>query len=127
MDIILDLEAQRYNAMLANSVERVAGLLHMDLVYTHSFGERDTKDSYLRKLAEGYFRYHEIEHEVERVLEAGECIILVGSMRATTTVGETIRHIHNANMAVWCRQGGIWTLLAYQPRPLPSHATGLAK
>jgi ketosteroid isomerase-like protein len=117
--LIEALEQKRYSAMLASDVAALEDLLDDDLVYTHSFGERDDKTGYLKKVANRFFVYHEIHHTSEHIIVRENCAIVAGTMRATATVGTAIREINNSCMAVLGKSGNQWRLLAYQPTPLP--------
>ncbi|MER8828725.1 nuclear transport factor 2 family protein [Mesorhizobium sp. M0938] len=113
------LEQKRYSAMLGSDVAVLEDLLDDDLVYTHSFGERDDKVAYLKKVASRFFVYHEIHHSSERVIVCESCAVVAGTMSAKATVGTAVREINNSCMAVWGKRGKQWRLLAYQPTPLP--------
>ena len=117
-DLIEELEAERYAAMLRNDAERLAALLHAELVYTHSSGDRDSKQSYLDKVKSGFFKYHEIAHTIDRIVHGNDCAVVAGTMRASVTIGDSMRSINNSCLAVWLRSQGEWQLAAYQPTPL---------
>ncbi|RWB42831.1 nuclear transport factor 2 family protein [Mesorhizobium sp.] len=116
--VIEGLEQKRYSAMLASDVATLADLLDDDLVYTHSFGERDDRAGYLKKVADRFFVYHEIHHSSERIVVRDGCAIVAGTMRAKATVGNAVREIDNSCMAVWGKSRDRWRLIAYQPTPL---------
>ncbi|WP_189510069.1 nuclear transport factor 2 family protein [Mesorhizobium sp. M1D.F.Ca.ET.043.01.1.1] len=116
--LIEALEQKRYSAMLASDVATLEDLLDDDLVYTHSFGERDDKAGYLKKVANRFFIYHEIHYSSERIVVRDSCAIVAGIMRAKATVGNAAREIDNSCMAVWGKSKGQWRLIAYQPTPL---------
>lgn len=119
-DEILELETRRYAAMRAGDVAALRDLLADDLVYTHSFGDRDSKTSYLDKVAAGVFRYGEIRRSEEQVLIHGDSATVVGRMGADVHVAGTLRRLDNRFLAIWVRQGGRWQFLAYQPTPMPA-------
>jgi ketosteroid isomerase-like protein len=120
LEEIRALENRRYQAMTDGDVGTLAELCAEDLVYTHSNAERDTKDSYLRKVRESYFVYGEISHPEERIIFAGDCAVVVGAMRADVTLQGVPRRLDNSALAVWTRSSGRWRLLAYQPTPYPA-------
>src|SRR5580693_3127631 len=64
---IRQLEDERYQAMLDGDVETLGRLLSARLTYTHSNGARDTKESYLQKVRDGYFVYRSVTHPVDRI------------------------------------------------------------
>lgn len=120
MDRVRRLEEKRLAAALSGDVDALRNLFHPELVYTHTYGERDDYDSMLTKIADGVFEYRSIEHVEERISVVGDTAIIVGSQRAEIVVGGAIRHIHNATLAVWVGAGEDWRLIAFEPTPLPA-------
>jgi hypothetical protein len=116
--IVENLEKQRYDAMLASDVETLRKLCSVDLAYTHSSGERDDKESYLAKVASGFFTYHEIIRSADRILMLDGTALVMGRMTARGTVEGIVRQIDNAYLAVWAREADGWKFVAYQPTPL---------
>ncbi|MGB7100879.1 MAG: nuclear transport factor 2 family protein, partial [Xanthobacteraceae bacterium] len=113
--IIETLEQQRYDAMLAGDVETLRKLCSVELTYTHSFGERDDKESYSAKVASGFFTYHEIIRSADRILMLDGAALVMGRMTARGTVEGVVRQIDNAYFAVWGRETDGWKFVAYQP------------
>ncbi|MER5494066.1 nuclear transport factor 2 family protein [Streptomyces sp. NPDC002454] len=111
------LEEERYAAMTAGDVVALDRLFSADLVYTHSDASRDTKDSYLRKVTEGFFRYGPVSHPEHRIVVHGDCAFVAGDMRCEVRVDGVPRVLNNSALAVWGREGDSWVLLAYQPTP----------
>ncbi|GAA4102595.1 NAD-binding protein [Nonomuraea soli] len=117
---IRSLEDARYAAMTAGDVEAFIALAHPDLTYTHSDGEVDTLASYAGKLRSGHYVYHRVEHQVDRIVVAGDTAIVVGRMHADITAGGHAKRLANLVMAVWTRKDGRWLLLGFQPTPSPA-------
>ena len=115
---ILDIETARYAAMLAGDSAALEQLLDEDLLYSHSDGTRDSRDTYLEKVRQGHFLYHAVDHPVEKVIVLGDCAIVVGRMHASVSVAGSKRHINNASLAIYRRVENGWCLLLYQPTPL---------
>lgn len=113
-----DLEARRYRAMQERDGAVLEAMLDDDLSYTHSFGDRDTKVSYLQKLHAGFFQYHELRPVTDQVIRRGDVLVLVGSMWARATVNGQDRIIDNACTSVWALRNGAWRFLAFAPTPL---------
>lgn len=118
-DDVTHLENRRYQAMLDGDAQVLDELLSDRVVYTHSFGERDDKASYLEKVRSGFFVYHEIEHPVEKLTVTEDYAVIVGQMRASVTNNGEVRTLNNACLAVWVREDDDWKFLAYQPTPNP--------
>ena len=117
-DEVKRLESERYAAMLRGDVETLSGMLHDDLVYTHSLGDRDSKSSYLDKIASGFLKYREAFHEIEHIIDAAGSFILAGTMRATVEIDGRTRQLDNSSLAVWVNSSGRWQFAAFQPTPV---------
>lgn len=117
--LIRRLELRRYVAMRESDVAALDSLLSDDLIYTHSFGERDSKSSYLDKVSRGFFVYEEVSNIEERIVVAGTAVLVAGTMKAVAIVDGVRRTINNASLAVWSLGvDGAWLLVGYQPTPL---------
>jgi len=119
-DQIRALEDRRYQAMTEGDVAALGELFAADLVYTHSDSKTDTKQSYLDKLANGYFKYGPISHPVSSVLVHGDCALVFGDMRGDVQLDGQMRVLNNKSLSVWVREDGRWVLLAYQPTKYPA-------
>lgn len=118
-ETIAGLEAARYDAMLRRDRPALEAMFDPDLAYTHSFGDRDTRASYLDKLSAGHFDYLEIEHEIERIIARGDSATVIGTMRARAIVGGAARSLNNSYTAVWTSDPGHdWRMVAFQPTPI---------
>jgi uncharacterized protein (TIGR02246 family) len=110
---------RRYAAMTAGDAQALATLLHEHLTYTHSRGNRDTKESYLARVRGGALAYGPIERREEISLLCDSVAIVTGEMETDVTVDGASRRMHNAFLAVWAHEDGRWLLRAYQPTPVP--------
>jgi hypothetical protein len=116
---ILSLEDKRYTAALQQDYRTLESLCHPELVYGHTAGNRDSRDTWLAKLRSGALRYHRIEHPVESVILLGDTALVSGAMNADLTVSGTTKTLSNSCLAVWTRITGAWKFIAYQPTPRP--------
>ena len=115
--LIQDLEDKRYEAVLNQDFDILANLCHPELVYGHTAGNRDSRDTYLAKLRTGALRYHRIDHPVEGIVLVGDTALVVGQMNADLTVNGTNKTLSNSALAVWANDGSTWRFIAYQPTP----------
>src|SRR5215475_13018854 len=84
------LEAKRYQAMTDGDVGTLAELFAPDLAYTHSDATTDSKQSYLDRLASGYFDYGALEHPEAGIVVHGDCALVFGDMRGEVKInGQT--------------------------------------
>jgi len=114
------LEARRYQAMTDGDVAALDDLLSADLVYSHSDATRDSKQSYLERIANGYFDYGPLTHPEEAIVVHGDCALVTGDMRGEVQIAGQQRILNSSALAVWAREGEKWMLLAFQPTRYPS-------
>ena len=118
-DQIRALEDRRYRAITDGDVATLDELFAADFVYTHSDTKTDSKQSYLDKLASGYFKYGPISHPESGLLVHGDCALVFGDMRGEVLVEGATRVLNSKALAVWVRDGERWLLLAFQPTKYP--------
>jgi hypothetical protein len=118
--LISELEARRYQAMTDADLGTLEELFSADLVYTHSDASSDSKQSYLDKLATGYFDYGAMDHPESSIVVRGDCALVFGDMRGEVVINGATRVLNSKSLAVWVRENGNWALLAFQPTKYPS-------
>jgi ketosteroid isomerase-like protein len=115
------LEARRYQALTDGDLGTLDELFSADLVYTHSDATADSKQSYLDRLANGYFRYGPLEHPEHGIVVRGDCALVFHDMRGEVLIdGQTKRVLNSRSLAVWVREDGDWRLLAFHPTKYPA-------
>jgi ketosteroid isomerase-like protein len=117
---IRELEDRRYQAMTGGDLAVLDELLSADLVYTHSDASRDTKQSYLDKIATGFFDYGPLTHPEQAIVVHGDCAIVTGDMRGEVQIAGQARVLNSSALAVWVRENDTWLLLAFQPTKYPA-------
>ncbi|MDB5967198.1 MAG: nuclear transport factor 2 family protein [Polaromonas sp.] len=115
-------EEARRQAMLANDGAALGALLADALVYTHSNGGKDSKPSYLQRLASGALHYERVEFESPHFQVIGTVGCVTASMQATVTGGPGRREVSNSYLAVWEHTASGWKLLFLQGTPAPAAA-----
>lgn len=118
IDTLRRLEAQRCRALLDGDRERLAQLLHPDLIHVHAKGQVDTYQSYF---AGGGFKvdYRRVERGELDIRVTGDCALMMGRQLLEAkrkASGERIR-IDSQVMQVWVRAGSSWQQLAFQTTP----------
>lgn len=113
------LEDRRYRAMTDADVASLEELLSDDLVYGHSDASRDTKKSYLDKVASGYFDYGPLSHPEAGIVVHGDVAVVTGDMQGEVRILGQRRVLNSSALAVWAREDGRWVLLAFQPTKYP--------
>lgn len=120
LSMALALEERRRQALLAGDLPALQGLLADDLVYVHSTGASDRKDSYLAKLAGGGLKYLSLAFGEQRTQGLPFAAIVGGRMSAVVLKDGQQKNVASLYLAVWaCDPDGIWRLHAHQGTPLP--------
>ena len=116
---ILRREDERYAAMLAKDVAALELLLDEQLVYMHSSGVADSKESYIRGLREGVWDYQRIGRTDQTVKVSGDTAVVFNRIAISIKVRGERKALDNRALAVWVRRGGAWRLLALQSGAVP--------
>ncbi len=122
-DAVLQREQLRRDAMLSGDSAALEALLSDALVYVHSTGAHDTRDSYLRKIRDGAMRYLHLELCGLQAQVLPGVALVTGTMQATVLKGGQEKHVNSVFLSVWAPDpsdmGGAWRLRAHQGTPLP--------
>jgi ketosteroid isomerase-like protein len=117
---VLSTDDRRFAAMQHGDTAALQVLLAPELTYTHTDGEQNTKEEFLRILSSGELRYDSIapEDRQVRVMESTAIITGRSAMRVKSrgrVVAFRIRYL-----AVYRRGAHGWRLAAWQSTRLPS-------
>ena len=112
--VIVGLEDDRQHAMLVGDVERLDQLLSDDLVYMHTTGDHDTKESYLAAVRDSYVEYKYLERLEEHVVVHGEVAYITGHHIGLSILGGLPRLIDSFYLAIWKLVDGGWRFCAWQ-------------
>ena len=118
---ILALEERRRQALLTADSLKLQHLLADDLVYVHSTGVSDRRDSYLARITSGSLKYLELSLQGLQVQLLQQAAVVHGRMSAVISKDGQPRQVSSCFMTVW-RLGtdGSWRLAAHQGTPLPA-------
>ena len=118
---VLALEERRRQALLAGDLPALQGLLADDLVYVHSTGACDRKDTYLAKLSGGSLKYLEVQFSDLHVQVLQQATVVSGRMAAVVSKDGQRKNVASLFMTVWgCGPDGAWRLHAHQGTPAPA-------
>ena len=119
--LVLEFEELRRQALLAGDLPALHGLLADDLVYVHSTGVCDHKDSYLTKLSGGSLKYLALNFSELQVQVLQQVAVVSGRMAAVVVKDGQNKNVASLFMTVWgCDADGVWRLHAHQGTPLPT-------
>jgi hypothetical protein len=118
LDVVRKRERSRIVAMLRGDTEAIADHLDDDLIYIHSTGAVDTKESYLQSLREGKFTYEAIDVIDERHALGRNYVVLTQVLSIIIRVGSLPGQRREAvATSVWKVSGREWKLVAMQATP----------
>jgi ketosteroid isomerase-like protein len=119
LDDVRALERARLSAMLKGDDQSIAQYLDQDLIYVHSTGLVDSRDSYLSSLKDGKYVYEKIEIIEERHVQGADFILLLQILSVVIRVAgagaASPRQV--AASSLWRRSQGQWKLASMQATP----------
>jgi len=117
---ILALEDKRCAALAANDIGALEGMVHDDLIYTHSSAQVDTRDVYLGALKSGATRYHSVKRSDEKVRVLGDTALVTGRAAIDVTVKGEHKLIDARYLLVWTKTPKGWKFVAWQSTKPPA-------
>ena len=115
------LERRRCEALLKSDQAELDLLLSPKLVYMHSSGVRDNKNSFLTKLADGSLKYLSLEFSQIGAQASDDSLIVTGLMTAKVLKAGQEKAVSSLFMTVWANEelagGRRWRLFAHQGCP----------
>jgi ketosteroid isomerase-like protein len=124
VDAVRELEQARISAMLKGDARAIADFLDDDLIYIHSSGVVDSKESYLKSLDEGRYVYEAIEVIGERHACGPGFVVFAQVLSVKIRVGSSpAQRREVASTSMWKQSGSRWTLVAMQATPRSSAAS----
>ena len=112
-------EDQRFDAVQAGDTAALAPLLHDRLVYMHSSGVADTKQSYLVGLQDGTWVYRSAKRSEQRIEVQDDVGLVFNRLHLDLLVKGKPRAIDARALSVWIRSDGKWRLIAVQSGSVP--------
>ena len=112
--MIIDLDHNRMQAMAAQDIAALEGLLADDLVYTHSSARLDTKKSLIGNMQSGATVYSAVEPSEVKAQDLGDTVVLTGIARIRVTSGGTPNAFAVRFTDVYANKGGKWQMVAWQ-------------
>jgi hypothetical protein len=108
------LEARRRDAMLAADTAALNELFDESLAYVHSTGARDSRASFLGKLASKLLCYETLALDVATITASERFALVSGAMKASIATPNGLLAVASQYEAVWMRTGDMWRVIAIQ-------------
>ncbi len=115
LQVVMALEDARVAALCEQDADTLDRLLSDSMVYVHSTGLLDTKQSFLDHVRHGPIQYKSFERSnVEAHAAGNETVIVRGVAAAGVEFDGKPIDLHFRYLAVWVQHGGAWRFEAWQ-------------
>ena len=84
---VIELDRKRMTAMAEKDIATLNELISDDLVYTHSSGRLDTKQSLTGNMQSGATVYSSVVPSDVKAIECGDTVVLTGACRISVNAG----------------------------------------
>ncbi|OAI52151.1 hypothetical protein AYO46_06390 [Betaproteobacteria bacterium SCGC AG-212-J23] len=117
---ILALEDRRFEAMTGKDWKTLDGLLHEQLLYTHSSGVTDTKAVWTDAMKAGRTVYKSVKNSDRKVRTYGDSALVTGKAQIEAEVNGQARTLKLCYLNVWTKTPHGWKFVAWQSTPQPA-------
>lgn len=111
---LLEADARRRAAMIEGDVEALDALLDDALIWTHSSGKTDGKQSFLSGIASGVVSYLALDTQAVSVIRRGDVYVCHGLLNGRASRDGVEKALSNRFLAVWVREGDAFRMIAWQ-------------
>lgn len=117
--MIIDLDKQRMTAMAQRDVAALKNMICKGLVYTHSSGRQDTKQSLLEGMESGSTVYTSIVPSEVKAQDLGNAVVLTGVAAISVDSKGKSNSFRVRFTDVYENQNGTWRMITWQSTKLP--------
>ena len=116
---IIELDQKRMTAMAQKDVAALKNMLCKGLVYTHSSGRQDTKQSLLDGMESGTTVYTSMEPSDVKAQDFGNVVVLTGVAAISVNSRGKPNSFRVRFTDVYENQNGTWRMVTWQSTKLP--------
>ena len=117
--MIIDLDKKRMTAMAQKDVAALKNMLCKGLIYTHSSGRQDTKQSLIEGMESGSTVYTSIEPSEVKAQDLGNAVVLTGVAAISVNSKGKPNSFRVRFTDVYENQNGTWRMITSQYTKLP--------
>lgn len=116
---IIELEAARCRALVANDIDSLRALVDDNLVHIHATGQVDDKHKYLG-LVETAIKFSSVERVTLDVQVQGDVAVATGRLQQSIEFRSTgqRREMDVMTTQVWFHRNGVWRQVTFQATDL---------
>ena len=116
---IIELDKKRMTAMAQKDVAALKTMLCKGLVYTHSSGRQDTKESLLAGMESGSTVYTSMVPSEVKAQDLGNAVVLTGVAAISVDSKGKSNSFRVRFTDVYENQNGTWRMITWQSTKLP--------
>jgi ketosteroid isomerase-like protein len=117
--MIIELDKQRMTAMAQKDVAALKNMICKGLVYTHSSGRQDTKQSLLDGMESGSTVYTSMVPSEVKAQDLGNAVVLTGIAAISVNSKGKSNSFRVRFTDVYENQNGTWRMITWQSTKLP--------
>jgi hypothetical protein len=117
--MIIDLDKKRMTAMAQKDVAALKGMICKGLVYTHSSGRQDTKESLLANMEAGSTVYTSMAPSEVKAQDLGNAVVLTGVAAISVNSNGKPNSFKVRFTDVYENQNGTWRMITWQSTKIP--------
>ena len=118
-EMIVDLDKKRMTAMAQKDTAALQKMLCKGLVYTHSSGRQDTKESLIKGMEAGTTVYTSIVPSDVKAQDLGNAVVLTGVAAISVNSNGKPNSFRVRFTDVYENQNGTWRMITWQSTKLP--------
>jgi uncharacterized protein (TIGR02246 family) len=115
-DAVADAGRRHVAAAMAADTDALGDLIADDVLYAHSDGIPEDKDSYLRRVASGVYLTIAMDHTVDHIRVLGDDVAVVRGTTVSNSTPESAYRMDNLKayiLDVWAHRDGRWQLVEH--------------
>jgi hypothetical protein len=117
--MIIDLDKKRMDAMGKKDIAALKGMLCKGLIYTHSSGRQDTKESLIKGMESGTTVYTSVVPSEVKAQDVGNAVVLTGVAAISVNSNGKPNSFRVRFTDVYENQNGTWRMITWQSTKLP--------
>ena len=118
-EMIIELDKKRMSAMAQKDTAALKNMLCKTLVYTHSSGRQDTKESLIENMENGKTVYTSVVPSEVKAQDLGNAVVLTGVAAISVNSGGKPNSFRVRFTDVYENQNGTWRMIVWQSTKLP--------
>lgn len=118
-EMIIELDKKRMTAMAQKDTAALKNMICKGLVYTHSSGRQDTKESLLKGMETGTTVYTSMVPSEVKAQDLGNAVVLTGVAAISVTSNGKPNSFKVRFTDVYENQNGTWRMITWQSTKIP--------